>query len=74
MNDKELFENLCFLPDWNEAVHNKYEHQYVPQRKDLATLTAELEDIKNNIENIRAREWHLAKLLQYHHEGFAKQP
>ena len=72
MNEKELFENLCFLPDWNEAVQKK--HDYVPQRKDLPTLTAELEDIKSNIENIRAKEWHIAKLLQYHREGFAKQP
>ena len=72
MNEKDLFENLCFLPDWNESV--TYDQQYVPQRKDLTTLLAELEDIKSNIENIKAREWHLAKLMKYHTEGFAQQP
>ena len=77
MNDKELFENFCFLPDWSEIsedalkAHNKYDDQsvYMPQRKDLQTLLAELEQIKNNIEDIKAREWHLAKLMKFHREG-----
>jgi|GEM_PF-624537 len=77
MDDKELFENFCFLPDWSEIdedvlkAHNKYDDQsvYMPQRKDLPTLLAELEQIKNNIKDIKAREWHLAKLMKFHRQG-----
>lgn len=80
MNEKELFENLCFLPDWSvdDAAAEKIQEaqeikNYVPQRKDLSTLLAELEEIKNNIENIKAKEWHLAKLIKFHKEGVAFQ-
>lgn len=82
MNEKELFENFCFLPDWSE-VENKpednceqkmqeiVEKQSHSHRKDLSTLLAELEEIKNNIEEIKAKEWHLAKLIKFHKEGFS---
>lgn len=81
MNEKELFENLCFLPSWSlddEAAQHIQEEQeakqdYSPQRKDLSTLLAELEEIKNNIESIKAKEWHLAKLIKFHKEGVAFQ-
>lgn len=46
---------------------------YIPHRKSLATLLAELEEIKNSIEDIKARQWHLAKLMKFHKEGFARQ-
>ena len=70
MNNKELFENNCFPISWCED-----EEHFVPQmqqRKDLTTLLAELEDIKNRIDELDAREWHLAKLMKFHKEGFAK--
>ena len=67
MNDKELFENNCFPLFWLEDEEH-FEEQ-VPQRKDLNTLLAELEDIKNKIDDITAREWHLAKLMKFHKEG-----
>lgn len=66
MNEKELFENNCFLPCWTDEEAIK---PYVPQKKDLTTLLAELEEIKNNIEDINAREWHLAKLMKFHKAG-----
>ena len=45
---------------------------FIPHRKSLATLLAELEEIKNSIEDIKARQWHLAKLMKFHKEGFAR--
>ena len=81
MNEKELFENFCFLPSWTnddyEIVKNQERNEIKeslqPQRKDLSTLLAELEEIKNNIEDIKAREWHLAKLIKLNKEGIAFQ-
>lgn len=70
MNSKELFENNCFPLCWleDEEQFNSPVHS---QRKDLSTLLAELEDIKNRINEISAREWHLAKLMKFHKEGFS---
>jgi len=66
-DEKELFENFCFLPDWNEVEESpKTPHI----RKNLSTLLGELEEIKNRIEDIKAHEWHLAKLMKFHQEGF----
>ncbi len=81
MNEKELFENFCFLPSWTEDDYeitqkkerNEIKESLKPQRKDLSTLLAELEEIKNNIEDIKAREWHLAKLIKLNKEGIAFQ-
>ena len=70
MNDKELFENNCLPLFWLED--EDHFEKPIPQRKDLQTLLAELEDIKNQIDNISAREWHLAKLMKFHKEGLAR--
>lgn len=69
MDSKELFENNCFPLCWLEDEEQFEAPQIVP-RKDLTTLLAELEDIKNRIDDISAREWHLAKLMKFHKEGF----
>ncbi len=73
MDMKELFENNCFPMSWSsESKEILQEKQtYVPQRKNLTTLLAELEDIKNNIEEIKAKQWYLAKLIKFHQEGFS---
>ena len=68
MDMKEIFESGCFSPVWNEVPEKEV---YVPQRKDLTVLLAELEDIKNTIDDIKARQWHLAKLMKFHKEGLA---
>ncbi len=70
MNDKELFENNCLPLFWLED--EEHFEQPATQRKDLQTLLAELEDIKNQIDEISAREWHLAKLMKFHNEGLAR--
>ena len=44
---------------------------YIPQRKDLTILLAELEDIKNTIDDIKARQWHLAEQMKFHNEGIS---
>ena len=76
-NEKELFDNFCFLPDWTEVtpdpqVQEEETVQAVSSvtRKDLATLLAELEEINNRIEEIKAHKWHLDKLIKFHQEGF----
>ena len=63
--EKELFDNFCFLPAWNE-IETQEQPQQAREHKDLTVLLAELEEIKNRIEDIRAREWHLAKLIKFH--------
>ena len=68
MKDKELFENNCFPISWCEDEPKIYERQ----NKDLTTLLAELEEIKNRIVDITAREWHLAKLMKFHKAGFTE--
>ena len=69
-NFDKLFEENCFLPCIGET-EPKHQEVYERQHKDLQTLLAELEVIKNNIEEIKAREWHLAKLMQFHKAGLA---
>ena len=68
-NFDELFPENCFLFCIGETEPKQ---QPVRHHKDLETLLAELEVIKNNIEEIKAREWHLAKLMQFHKAGFVK--
>lgn len=65
-NLDELFMENCFLPCIGEV-----QERQIPQRKDMETLLAELEVIKNNIEEIKAKEWHLAKLMKFHKEGIS---
>lgn len=68
MNDKELFENNCFPLFWSED--DEITEQQIQPRKDLSVLMAELEEIKNKIDDITAREWQLAKLVKFHKAGF----
>lgn len=70
MNDKDLFENNCFPMFWLEDEEHFQNVVQPEQRKDLGTLLAELEGIKNTIEELSAKEWHLDRLLRYHAEGF----
>lgn len=70
MDMKEVFADGCFSPGWNEVEEKE---TYVSQKKDLTVLLAELEDIKNTIEDVKAKQWHLAKLMRFHSEGFSPQ-
>jgi len=68
MDMNEIFENGCFSPGWVE----KDEAPRVVPHKGLDTLLAELEEIKNKIEDVQAKQWYLARLVQYHEEGFSE--
>ena len=63
---KELFDKLCLSPGWGELPEKPFVRQY----KDLETLTEELEGIKNIIEELKAKEWHIVQKMQFNQEGF----
>lgn len=65
MDMNELFENNCFPMSWTEE-----REAYTPQRKELSVLLAELEEIKNHIEDVKAKQWYLAKIARFHREDF----
>ena len=77
MNEKQLFEAGCFLPSWAEDVQETEQmpisQAYVSRNKDLQTLLSELDEIKDRIQEIKAREWPLTKLLNFYKNDFAKE-
>lgn len=76
MNEKNLFEAGCFLPSWTEEIKKTEEipisQVHLTRNKDLKTLLDELQEIKDRIQEIQAREWHLARLLNFQKNDFAK--
>ena len=72
MHDNELFENLCLSPMWQEKEPEIPAIAKVQQRKSLAELLDELEDIKENIQKIQEKQWNLANLIRFREQGFAK--
>ena len=74
MNEKDLFENGCFLPEWTSDIEEKpLSVAYSHQRKELQTLLDELNNIKEQIKEIKSREWHLAKLIHFNENELAKE-
>jgi len=72
-SERMLFEKGCFLANWNDdIVAEKKETpiKSVLKDKDLDTLLAELNDIKQYIEDVRQRKWELEKSLIYHYNNF----
>ena len=64
---KKDFENGCFSGDWTEMEAN---YNFTPkQRKDLATLLLELEDIKKDFERITEQKNRLTNLLKFYNGG-----
>ncbi len=78
MDMKDIFESGCFSPGWIEQDLQPEIEQMpeqaapVPRRKELSVLLGELEEIKNNIENLQAKQWYLSRLVQYHERGFSR--
>ena len=74
MNDRELYFDGCFSPGWIEEVKkvNPVENTYLRQNKNLDTLLSELEEIKEHLQDVQARQWNLAKLLEFHNAGLVK--
>lgn len=76
MNENELFEAGCFLPAWAEDTKTEelpVLSAYKNQGKDLETLMGELEQIKESIQEIQARQWNLAKLIDFHRHNLVKE-
>ncbi len=76
MNEKQLFEAGCFLPSWAEDVEQvemPISQAYTRRNKDLQTLMAELEEIKEHIQDVQDRQWNLARMLHFHENNFAKE-
>lgn len=75
MDEKEIFENGCFLPDWttDDAEDMTVSQVYIRQNKDLQTLLSELDEIKDRIQEIQARQWRLAKMINFHENQLAKE-
>ena len=76
MNEKQLFESGCFLPSWAEddtqTEDSPISVVYTRQNKDLNTLLRELDEIKNRIQDIQAKQWQLAKLIHFNEHGFVE--
>ena len=74
--ERMLFDKGCFLPSWVEDTPEEempISQVHITRNKDLQTLQAELEEIKEHIEDVKEREWHLAKLLHFHNNNFARE-
>lgn len=79
MTSKQDFNNNCFSPNWLEVdMENvtrqvtKEERQESKQRKDLKTLLRELDEIKQNIENVAEKQHRLANLMFLYSGKFAQ--
>lgn len=58
-NLEDLFAENCFLPCIGEA-------EPIPVKKDLDTLLKELNAIEQNIEEIKARQGFISKMISLH--------
>ena len=66
MNNRRDFFNGCLPGNWTEAEVNKEEQKEERQPKDLATLLAELEEIKNGFEKIQEKQIRLQNLMKFY--------
>ena len=74
MNDKKLFESGCFSPEWATDMESRpISTVYIRQNKDLQTLLKELDGIKDRIQEIQAKQWHLAKLIHFHQNELVRE-
>jgi hypothetical protein len=75
MDDMELFEQGCFLPEWvtDDREETKVSQAFTRQHKDLPTLLNELDEIKEKIQEIQARQWILARKIYFHDHNLAEQ-
>ena len=74
-SEKILFDKGCFLPCWIEAEPEKevISEVHIARNKDLATLLSELDDIKKHIEDVRERQWLIARQLQFLNNNLVKE-
>jgi hypothetical protein len=76
MNEKNLFENGCFLPEWtsDDTVEEPtpIKVAYSAQSKDLQTLLKEMDEIKTRLQEIKARRWNLERMVYFHQHGLVE--
>ena len=74
-SDKILFEKGCFLPAWidDEPEKQVISKVHTARNKDLQTLLSELDDIKKHIEDVRERQWLLARQIDFHNNNLVKE-
>ncbi len=72
-SERLLFEKGCFLPIWAEDTQQSVSEVHTIRNKDLETLLSELDDIKKHIEDVRQRQWLLAKQMNYYNNNFVKE-
>ena len=75
MDENELFEQGCFLPNWttDQQEAPPISQVYIKKHKDLPTLLKELDEIKERIQEIQARQWQLSKKIYFHDNQFAEE-
>jgi hypothetical protein len=73
MNERELFNAGCFLPSWAEDVPEEppISSVHTRQNKNLQTLLDELAQIKDRVQEIQAKQWNLARLIDFHNHDLA---
>lgn len=77
---KRDFNNNCFSPNWIEIDLEDVQRRQpareesleTQRRKDLKTLLKELDEIKQNIENVAEKQHRLANLMGFYRGEFAQ--
>ena len=69
---KEDFFNGCFPSNWVELDITKESVSVIENKKDVATLLAELEDIKNTFEKLEDKKMILNNMLKLYRGEFAR--
>ena len=72
MNEREIFEAGCFSPEWT-TDDSSISKVHTMRNKDLKTLLDELDQIKEQIQEIQAKQWHIAKLIRFHQNGLVNE-
>ncbi len=77
MNDSELYFNGSFSPGWLETSTipetTPLENNTQPRFKSLETLKAEMEEIKEHLQDVRERQWNLEKRANFLKAGLEKE-
>jgi len=75
IKDEDFFTSGGFSPEWASDTAGEIQPQVKTEKlfKDRETLLNELREIKQRMQDIRAKEWQLAKLLEFHSHKLAKE-
>ena len=68
MDNEEIFDRGCFSMGWTEVQSS----MTPKQKKDLATLLLELQDIKKDFERITEKKVRLDNLMKFYNGGITE--